>query len=269
MFVSQSRSLIFTQYEHARLAGLIAQHWGNGAFSRPAIGFQSFCAGVAFHDHGYGLLDTHDILSMTEPERLATFEAMMNVQIPDPIASIVAGMHTARLLRWSGLSEMQQRFSSSLDTLIDATTHSRQDFEDADSITELCDAIAFDFCFEMDKQGEVAISPSLITTELASNRIHYSLQFPTPYPGPDENQESDSISMPGTGTASGTGTGARTGARTGSGSAVSLDGSCAQIRIRPWPLAVTSMTGYLIGFEKTSYPDSLVPQHVPFIIRPD
>ena len=61
MFKSKTRPLVLPQSEHARLAGLLAYHWGNADFDRPALDFASFVKGVAEHDRGYGVYDNAPI----------------------------------------------------------------------------------------------------------------------------------------------------------------------------------------------------------------
>ena len=50
MFKSRTREIVFTQYEHGRLAGTVARAWGNDTFDRPALDFDAqffgFVAGV-------------------------------------------------------------------------------------------------------------------------------------------------------------------------------------------------------------------------------
>ena len=54
MFRSKTQNLIFPQAEHSRLAGTIANLWGNDDFDRPNFNFKSFVTGVTLHDVGYG-----------------------------------------------------------------------------------------------------------------------------------------------------------------------------------------------------------------------
>jgi hypothetical protein len=57
MFRSKNQPSVIPQYEHGRMAGILASHWGNDSFDRPAIDFERWVAGVAFHDWHYGVLD--------------------------------------------------------------------------------------------------------------------------------------------------------------------------------------------------------------------
>ena len=175
MFLSKSRKIIYPQHEHARLAGIIAHHWGNEQFNRPDLPFNEFCTGVALHDFGYGLLDVHDITGMRRSERHQVFQSLVSMQLNNPVVEIVAKTHVARLLNWAGLQELEAGCRNALKQLINSTGVPEAVFQDADTITRLCDSIAFDFCFERATSGSMAV----MSKQAESNRIevHYEIDF--------------------------------------------------------------------------------------------
>lgn len=229
MFVSRTRSVVYPQFEHARLAGAIAQHWGNEQFCLPELPFHAFCSGVALHDFGYGLLDTHDIVGMGAAERLATFESMMSLRFDDPVVEVVAKMHVARLLSWAGLTELEADCRQALASLVRETGVPLSVFQDADTITSLCDAIAFDFCFEQSKTGSVAV----LADGNLNHRIdlHYAMDFRS-VGGDDQGDVTG------------------------------------RVRLAPWPLSVGKLNGYLFAYEQSGYPEVLKPRPVTFELLP-
>ena len=85
MFKSKIQPLIIPQYEHGRMSGILAAHWGNDAFDRPAIDFDRWVAGVAFHDWHYGVLDNLPILEASETAWVALTRRAVVEHFDDPI----------------------------------------------------------------------------------------------------------------------------------------------------------------------------------------
>jgi hypothetical protein len=81
-------------------------------------------------------------------------------------------------------------------------------FERIDRITDLCDRIAFDFCFEAPAEGEVGIFPRNDRDEEVV--VGYRIEHGT-------------------------------------------------IQVEPWPFAVESHAGYLVGYQLEGYPAVLEP----------
>lgn len=160
MFRSKVRNLIIPQMEHSRLAGTIAALWGNDQFDRPPFHFDSFVAGVTFHDHGHGYFDLDEIGGMAPVEELASMRRLVEHRLDDPIADTVADFHILRLLYlnkvWPPLIEACER---QIAAGIEATGISRDQYEWANRITWLCDNISFDLCFEEPVQAEIEVSP--------------------------------------------------------------------------------------------------------------
>jgi hypothetical protein len=155
MFKSKKRAITIPQSEHARLAGYLAQYWGNSDVQEPTVDRISFVSGVTHHDRGYGHLDTMAIGEVDETIWIATQQRGIRMQVSDPIADSVALMHIRRLL--SHAEGEHARTSAALAEAhikrnIGQTSYTRQEFERADAITALCDDIAFKFCFEQPAQ---------------------------------------------------------------------------------------------------------------------
>jgi hypothetical protein len=80
----------------------------------------------------------------------------------DPISVLITKLHLKRLASYGSAparqaltAEMAQAIQAKMDRhSLDAAT-----FERIDRITNLCDHIAFDFCFEVPAEGEVRIFP--------------------------------------------------------------------------------------------------------------
>jgi uncharacterized protein DUF3891 len=78
----------------------------------------------------------------------------------DPVADLIAKMHLKRLTSY-GSAPARQALTAEMTQAI-RTEFQRQGldvatFERIDRITNLCDKIAFDFCFEAPAEGEVRI----------------------------------------------------------------------------------------------------------------
>jgi hypothetical protein len=163
MFRSARRDVIFPQAEHARLAGTIALAWGNERFARPPLPFESFVRGVTLHDRGYGQLDG-DQIGRVDPARWAEIQlAGFRERSGDPVVDLVVALHVHRLA--SNFASDPARAAArlmrpQLPGLAAAAGVSEADALAADTITDLCDMIAFDFCLERPAGGAVAVSPA-------------------------------------------------------------------------------------------------------------
>jgi hypothetical protein len=176
MFRSRSRDVVFPQAEHARLAGAIARAWGNDRFPRPPFPFDSFVAGVALHDRGYGELDDDPIGGGMPPARWVEIQlAGAEPRGDDPVVDLVAAMHILRLMTPPESDEeraARERVGSIVPRLRDAARVTEADAEEADRITQVCDTVAFDFpweepasgvvngiAYELDGEGTIALDP--------------------------------------------------------------------------------------------------------------
>jgi hypothetical protein len=216
MFKSKQRPIAISQWEHQKLAGTLALLWGNAEFERPPVPFESFLAGVGLHDRAYGALDNLPIGELPEVEWLALTRAGFDMAWSDPIADLIAKMHLKRLAGYGDAparralaAEMAQAIEQQLRRHgLDAAT-----FERIDRITNLCDRIAFDFCFEAPAEGTVQILP--------------------------RNDRDDDVP-------------------------VLFQIANGTIEVAPWPFGVSSLEGYLVGYQLDGYPTALEPVMVPY-----
>lgn len=162
MFKSKQRPLAIPQWEHQKLAGTLALLWGNAAFERPPVPFDSFVMGVGLHDRAYGPLDNLPIGEVPEQDWVALTLRGFEIAWPDATADLIAKMHLQRLMRYGSSSPRQAQAAAmgrSIAAFCERHGLDRARFERIDRITHLCDRIAFDFCFEKPAEGEIAIFP--------------------------------------------------------------------------------------------------------------
>ena len=151
MFRSKVRPIVIPQYEHTRLAGMLAQEWGNEQFDCPSMNFDSFAAGVALHDWHYGFGDNLPILESTEAEWIAMTRRGLEIHHDDPITDIVMKLHLRRLCTYHHTPErvaLIDAFDELVAARLPETGHGRAEFDWADRITRFCDNVAFRFSFE-------------------------------------------------------------------------------------------------------------------------
>jgi hypothetical protein len=147
MFRSTRRAIVFPQADHARLAGAVALAWRN----RPPLPFDSFVAGVAVHDRGYGEHDADDLETVAADRWLEIQRAGYAPRGDDPVVDLVVALHVRRLIdepRDPPLEEL-------LPGLLEAAGVDQATAGAADRVTEVCDRLAFAFCFEQPAEGEV------------------------------------------------------------------------------------------------------------------
>ena len=151
MFKSKSRDIVVPQSEHARLAGLMAFHWGNREFEKTSLPFESFVKGVAFHDRGYPRLDTYPINEMEEEQWLDILKHGASLDFTDNVANIIILQQIKRVALYSETPQ-RKSFAEEIETrveeLISQSKFSKNDFLFADQITAFCDSVSYKFCFE-------------------------------------------------------------------------------------------------------------------------
>lgn len=176
MFRSKRRDVFIPQSEHARLSGALARVWGNKLFARPEFDFNAFVTGVVFHDRGYPPLDESEIGSVDELEWLELQKQGAEQEYQDPYVDLVVKFHVRRILGYRPTPE-RQAYLIELDRIIEQCLKrhnlDRRQFEWADRITNFCDNLSFDFCFEMPQQGSVAVFAQ--TTDSESIELSYQL----------------------------------------------------------------------------------------------
>jgi hypothetical protein len=157
VFRSARRAVVFPQAEHARLAAAIALAWGNDELAAPPLPREAFVAGVALHDRGYAALDA-DGIGEVAPERwLEIQRESFRPREDDPVVDLVVAMHVRRLVRWSRGAATATELDPAVDALRALAGVSPEDAEAADLITNMCDRIAFDFCFEEPAEGTLEL----------------------------------------------------------------------------------------------------------------
>jgi hypothetical protein len=216
MFKSKLRPIAIPQFEHEKLVGTLALLWGNAAFELPPVPFESFLTGIALHDRAYGHLDNLPIGEAPEEAWLANTRKGFDMAWRDPLADAIAKMHLRRLASY-GTSPARQAQAASMAEQIAALAAEhgldRGLLARIDRITQLCDDIAFAFCFEAPAQGSVRIFP--------------------------HNDADDEVE-------------------------VSYNVGEGKIQVTPWPFAVDSHRGYLVGYRLEGYPEVLEPVMVPY-----
>lgn len=146
MIRSRRRPIIFTQSEHARLAGTLALAWRD----RPQLPFASFVAGVSLHDRGYGGLDNDDLDAITGKERwLEIQRAGFVPRGEDPVIDLIVALHVRRLVG----EPCQTDFEAALPSLLANAGVDEKAAAAADAITDFCDRMALQFCYEEPRSG--------------------------------------------------------------------------------------------------------------------
>jgi len=160
MFNSKINNRVFTQVEHARLAGMLALNWGNEKFLLPNIEQKKFVSGVTFHDRGYELLDTSPIGETDEAEWVAIQQRGFEKDRGDPVVDLLVKLQIVRLLSYSDKPERKpliEGMQNEISRLIKDSRISEQTIYHADSITAFCDKLSFDICFEEPFEYEVSV----------------------------------------------------------------------------------------------------------------
>lgn len=162
MFKSQRRSIVIPQSEHLRLVGALAMLWGNADFDFPLIDRTSVIMGMGLHDRGYGLVDNYPIGSITPKDWNNIARRSFYLQYSDIEADTIAKFHVRRLASHDQSAEriaMAAEFSQVIDRQLFQYGLSKETFDCADRVTELCDKISFDFCMDVPSSGEVSVYP--------------------------------------------------------------------------------------------------------------
>jgi Protein of unknown function (DUF3891) len=160
MFKSKRRPIAIPQSEHLKLAGALAHAWGNADFDSPPFEHLSLVAGVGLHDRGYGFLDNDVILEIPEERWLVIARRGFDMLGSDPVADLIARYHFRRLARNNPSAAVQalyHAFAQEIEEQLREHGLSATLFERIDRITNLCDSISFNFCFEEPAQGQVAV----------------------------------------------------------------------------------------------------------------
>jgi hypothetical protein len=154
MFRSRRRGIVFPQADHARLAGTLALAWRD----RPPLPFPSFVRGVADHDRGYGEHDDAEIGAVASERWVGIQRRGFTPRGDDPVVDLIAALHIRRLLSSQDDDHERAAFAevdALLPSLLAGAGVTAAAADAADLITNVCDRIAFLFCFEEAGEGEV------------------------------------------------------------------------------------------------------------------
>ncbi len=162
MFRSKRRQIITPQSEHLKLVGTLAMLWGNDEFDTPPIERNSMIAGMGLHDRGYGYLDNSPIGGMRDEEWEVIARRGFSMPCSDVVADTIVKYHFRRLAS-DGASEIRKalyaEFSRAIDEHLKQHNLSKTLFDRIDRITDLCDRLSFEFCFEAPAFGSISIFP--------------------------------------------------------------------------------------------------------------
>jgi hypothetical protein len=162
MFKSKRRPIVIPQSEHLRLVGTLAMLWGNEDFDSPPIDRASMIAGMGLHDRGYGVVDNSPLGGVSEEQWNQITRRGFYMQYTDIVADTIAKYHLRRLASYNQSAERQtmtDEFSRAIDSQLRQHNLSGEMFDRTDRITNLCDTISFDFCFDLPASGAVSIFP--------------------------------------------------------------------------------------------------------------
>ena len=151
MFRSRRRPVVFSQADHARFSAAIASVWGNERFEPPPLPRVPFVRGVALHDRGYGELDTDGIGEVSQERWIEIQRESFRPRGEDPVVDLVVALHVHRLVSRGRRAEdgpLIAEMEESLLALQAASGAAEAEAQAADSITDLCDRVAFDVCLE-------------------------------------------------------------------------------------------------------------------------
>jgi hypothetical protein len=151
VFRSRRRPVVFSQADHARFSAAIAAVWGNEQFEPPPLDLVSFVRGVALHDRGYGELDTDGIAEVSDERWIQIQLESFRPRGEDPVVDLVVALHVHRLVLRGQRTEDDRLVAEMEETLLALRTAAgvgEAEARTADSITDLCDRVAFDVCFE-------------------------------------------------------------------------------------------------------------------------
>ena len=166
MFKHKQRTVVIPQSEHQRLAGELALLWGNAEFELPPLPRLSVTAGIALHDRAYDTLDNMAIDEVTEDRWLAVTRKGFFMPCGDPIADLITRHHLLRLVcgrPTPSRLELAGEMRFAIQQQIAQHGFDAGLFQQVDRMTELCDAVAFDFCW-----GEPASRQMEVVTHYAS-----------------------------------------------------------------------------------------------------
>jgi hypothetical protein len=151
VFRSRRRPIVFPQADHARFAGALAAAWDKPLAELP---FASFVRGVADHDRGYGEHDVADIDTVDDATWIAIQRRGFAPRGEDAVVDLVAALHVRRLLSRNDAVATAEA-DEVIGSLLPLAGVTREQADAADAITNVCDVISFEFCFETPSERDV------------------------------------------------------------------------------------------------------------------
>lgn len=168
MFKSKVRPIVIPQSEHLKLAGTLALVWGNVRFDFPPFPRLSVVTGIALHDRAFGYLDTVAIREAADEDWLPLTRRGFFMPCSDPVADLITRLHLRRLViadDTPARRALAQEMELAIEQQLAQHGFSREVFERIDRITNFCDRVSVDFCFEQPAQGAVQIYPRNVGQE--------------------------------------------------------------------------------------------------------
>jgi hypothetical protein len=162
MFKSKRRPIVTPQSEHLKLVGTLAMLWGNDDFDFPPIERTSMIAGMGLHDRGYGYLDNNPIGGMDDSIWFEIARRGFYMPCSDLVADTIVKYHIRRLAEHgdsTGRKALAAEFSAAVDEQLKGHNLSKELFDRMDRITDLCDNLSLNFCFDVPASGTVSVYP--------------------------------------------------------------------------------------------------------------
>ena len=151
MFRSRRRPIVFPQADHARFAAALALAWAEPPAELP---FASFVRGVADHDRGYGEHDVDDIDTVDDATWIEIQRRGFAPRGDDAVVDLVAALHVRRLLSRNDPAATADA-DAVIESLLPLAGVTREQADAADAVTNVCDVISFEFCFEAPSERDV------------------------------------------------------------------------------------------------------------------
>lgn len=152
VFRRRNQNTVIPQYEHTKIAGHLATYFGNEIFPRPDLEWNDFLLAVQNHDMGYGVpgKDIFEIGNITRDDREKLLKDCVSVDFGNVTAEILVKQHFLRLINNDEFLDFYLWLNEDVQSLIESSNVDTEQFNVADRIFDLLDAISFDFCWQAD-----------------------------------------------------------------------------------------------------------------------
>jgi len=95
-----------------------------------------------------------DLNLVTDDRREQQVQVWLDTEYENASVELVVLMHVKRLMHGLGFHTLSNKVSEKIEWLIQQNNIDKENFQLADTITEICDVISFDFCFENNVKGQ-------------------------------------------------------------------------------------------------------------------